>query len=817
MLSSYRVLDLTDERGLFCGYILAQLGAEVIAIEPPEGSSVRRLPPYGAGLGGAERSLWWQAYARGKASCALALRSAEGRARLHELVAQADFLIESFPAGETHALGVDYATLAAINPALIVVSITPFGRTGPKADWPATDLTVWAASGAHILAGDADRAPVRTSVPQAYLHAGADAAGAALIALQGRHVDGRGQHVDISAQQSSAQAALGANLGAPNNAGLTVRRIAGGLAATFPVKLTWPCKDGYIALTLLFGHAFTAANQRLLNWLLEHGACTAEDAAKDWGLEIAAMVQQEQSPEPYFELCRKIEAFTLLHTQQELFREGLERGIYIAPTFDVQGLLDEPHFKARGFWNLLDLGTGGAVAAPGPFAKFSATPLATPGPAPRLAGADAELPAARAAPSRALGAGPGWRATPGDPRALAGLKVLDFMWVIAGPLFSRVLADYGATVVKVESSGAHMEPARAAPAFKDGEPGVETGVPFANFNAGKLGVTIDPGNPAGREVILDLVRWADVVTESFSPKAMRGWGLDYPSLRAVNPSIIMLSSCLMGQTGPRAAVPGYGNMAAALTGFYDLTGWLDRSPAGPYLAYTDSVSPRIMLASLLAALEHRRETGEGQHIDVSQAEAAIHFLAPAVLQYGLNGEIWRRMGNGDLVLCPHGVYPALGDDRWVAIACQSDAAWPALANAMGHHAAAQDPALMHTAGRRARADALDSMIGAWTRERPEGEIEATLIAAGVAAQVVQNSAECWADPQLEHRGHFVAVPHSGLGEMVVEGSRFKLSRTPGGPRRAGPELGEHNAQVLTELLGYDDERIANVFAALAVG
>ena len=816
MLSSYRVLDLTDERGFFCGYILAQLGAEVIAIEPPGGSPARALPPFGKGLADAERSLWWQAYARGKTGCALDLEGREGRARFHDLVAGADFVIESFPAERAQALGAGYETLAAINPALIVVSISPFGRTGPKADWPATDLTVWAASGAHALAGDADRAPVRTSVPQSFLHAGADAAGAALIALQARHVDGRGQHVDVSAQQSSAQAALSANLGAPNNAGLIVQRVAGGLAATFPVKLTWPCKDGHIALTLLFGHAFTAANQRLLNWLLEHGACTAEDAAKDWGLEIAAMVQQEQSPTPYFDLCRKIEAFTLQRTQQELFREGIERGIYIAPTFDVQGLLDEPHFKARDFWAALEVGDGGAVPAPGPFAKFSATPVAASAPAPRLAVSE-EPPVRRATVAPTGSAGPAWAADTADPRPLAGLKVLDFMWVIAGPFFSRVLADYGATVVKVESSGAHMEPARAAPPFKDGEPGVETGVSFGNFNAGKLGVTIDPGNPAGRDVILDLVRWADVVTESFSPKAMKGWGLDYAALREVNPSIIMLSSCLMGQTGPRAGVPGYGNMAAALTAFYDLTGWPDRSPAGPYLAYTDGVSPRMMLVSLLAALEHRRKTGAGQHIDVSQAEAAIHYLAPAILRCGVNGEIWRRMGNRDLALCPHGVYPAQGDDRWVAIACQSDAAWLALCETMGFGGAAGDAALANAAGRLGRADAIDAMIAAWTCERPEDEIVSVLIDAGVAAHVVQNSAECWADPQLAHRGHFVTVPHTGLGEMVVEGSRFKLSRTPGGPRHAGPELGEHTAQVLQEILGYDDERIANAFASLAVG
>ena len=818
MLSAYRVLDLADQRGMFCGYILAHLGAEVIAIEPPGGSAARFAAPFAHGAGSDADGLWWQAYARGKASCQLDLADPAGRRRLHELAAGADFLVESFAAHEAQAFGVDYETLAAINPALIVVSVSPFGRTGPKADWPATDLTVWASCGAHALAGDDDRAPVRTSVPQAFLHAGADAAGAALIALQARHRDGRGQHVDVSAQQSSAQAALSANLGAPNNASLVVKRTAGGLAASFPVQLTWPCKDGYVALAFMFGHAFTAGNRRLLAWLREHDACSAEDAEKDWGLEIAEMVQGGQSPEPYFELCRTIEAFTRKRTQQELFREGIERGIYIAPALDVPGLLREPHFRARGCWTPLDAGAGRSVEAPGAFARLSASPLSVPGPAPVLTNEGPE-----ALPAKPPGTGA--RRPPGPPaqapatddeRPLAGLKVLDFMWVIAGPLCTRVLADYGATVVKVESGSARIEPARAAPAFKGDEPGMETGLPFANFNAGKLGVTIDPGNPVGREVILDLVRWADVVTESFSPKAMKGWGLDYAALREVNPAIIMLSSCLMGQTGPRASVPGFGNMAAALTGFYDLTGWPDRSPAGPYLAYTDGVSPRFMLAALMGALEHRRNTGQGQHIDVSQAEASVHLLAPAILQHSIGGQVWTRMGNRDLELCPHGVYPARGDDRWVAIACQSDAAWRALCAAMGLGGAGADPALADAAGRRAREAELDAMIAGWTEQREEGEIEATLIAAGVAAHVVQNTHECWTDPQLRHREHFVAVPHTGLGEMRVEGTRCKLSRTPGGPRHAGPVLGEHNAQVLQDILGYDDERIAHVFASMAM-
>ena len=833
MLESYKVLDLADQKGMFCGYILAQLGAQVIAVEPPGGSSARAWAPFAGDSNGPDASLWWQAYGRGKRSLALDLDSERGSARLLELAADADVLVESFSRLDAHRFGVDYETLAAVNPGLVCVSVSPFGRTGPKADWPATDLTVWASSGAHILAGDDDRAPVRTSVPQSFLHAGADAACAALIALEARHRSGLGQHVDVSAQQSSAQAALGMVLAAPNNGGFAVRRIAGGLRGAIPIRFSFPCRDGYVTITLMFGHAFEEPNRRLLRWLHKHGACSAEDVAKDWIAEVRAIESGERPMDSYFELCAKIEAFTLAHTQQELFREGLARGVYIAPAFDVAGLLDEPHFKARAFWETLDLGAQGLARAPGALAKFSDTPPKPCAPAPRLN--DARLSPGKAAwqagPAKDSAAAAERSANPPGPSdywrpreptadpcapALSGLKVLDFMWVIAGPLFTRMLADYGATVIKVESDE-RLDPVRGSAPLKDGQPGMDTSALFASFNAGKLGVTIDPGHPAGREVVLDLVRWADVVTESFSPKAMKAWNLDYPVLREVNPSLIMLSSCLMGRSGPRAMVPGYGNMASALAGFHDLTGWPDRSPAGPFLAYTDTMAPRIMAVSLLAALERRRVTGEGQHIDVSQTEAAIHLLAPAILDYEVNGRIWRRMGNRDLQLCPHGVYPARGEDRWVAIACQSDAAWRSLCEVMGRKDAAQDPSLATAEARRQQADDLDNFVSDWTRRRDGREVESVLIAAGVAAHTVQNTAECEADPQLRHRHHFQAATHPSVGELVVEASRFRLSRTPAQVSRAGPELGEHNMQVLEGILGYDSERIAAVLSSGAMG
>ena len=293
---------------------------------------------------------------------------------------------------------------------------------------------------------------------------------------------------------------------------------------------------------------------------------------------------------------------------------------------------------------------------------------------------------------------------------------------------------------------------------------------------------------------------------------MRGWGLDYEHLREIKPDMIMLSSSLFAQSGPYSQIAGFGFMGAAAAGFNLITGWPDREPA-VVAAYSDYVAPRFTLAALLAALEHRDRTGEGQYIDFSQAEASIHFLAPAMLDYSINGREFERLGNSDPQLAPHAVYPAAGDDRWVAVACETDDQWRALATAIGRNDLAEDSALATAIGRLGAVDALDAAIGAWTSEHDMFEAERELQAAGVPAHAVQNSTEAVKDPQLLHHGHFVRVPHPALGETTVEGSRFRLSRTPARIERAGPTFGQDNFEVLTELLGYDGDRVAELAAA----
>jgi crotonobetainyl-CoA:carnitine CoA-transferase CaiB-like acyl-CoA transferase len=399
---------------------------------------------------------------------------------------------------------------------------------------------------------------------------------------------------------------------------------------------------------------------------------------------------------------------------------------------------------------------------------------------------------------------------------LKDVKICDFMWVMAGPASTRILADYGATVVRIESP-TRVDTARTLQPYHGNQLGPDSSGLFANCNAGKFGISLDLANPAARTVVYDLVRWADVVTESFSPKAMRAWGFDYETLRKINPGVIMLSSCLMGQTGPLAKIAGFGNMAAAIAGFTNLTGWPDRPPAGVFGAYTDYVAPRFTAVAILAALDHRRRTGQGQYIDQSQAECAIHFLGPAILDYTVNGRVEERVGNSDATFAPHGVYPAAGDDQWVAIVCRDDDDWRRLCSAMENEDLARDSRYASAAGRFDHRDAIDASIAAWSRKLDRAAIESRLQSRGVPAHQVQNSSDAFIDPQFVHRGHFVPLDHPSLGKFTVEGPRAKLSRTPATVRLAAPSLGQDNQHVLENILGYDETQISELVTSEALG
>ncbi|MCC6436362.1 MAG: CoA transferase [Acidimicrobiales bacterium] len=795
MFSDVRVLDCSDHRGHFAGYLLAALGAEVIDVEPPGGCPSRRRPPLAGGL-----SLEWWAYRRG--------RRRIGIAELPSFAVTADVVIDSGAPLEGGARPVDLAALREANPALVTVSISAFGSTGPKASWPASDLTIAAAAGTMAITGDEDRPPVRCSAPQAWLHAGGEAACGALLALEARRHSGLGQHVDISAQLALMQAAIPAGLLVPNG-NPAVGRIAGGIAqGPFRLQFVYPAVDGHVSITLLFGSTIGRYTARLMRWLYEEGLIDATLRDLDWIEFGNALFVDPAAPAQLEAAKAAIASLTGTRTKAELFAEAQRRRLLLAPVATPAELVGSPQLAARRYWQDVQDPHWGLVRAPGPLAQFSS------GQPPTLGPPSADAPPRRDPAPPVPDRPPAGVAAPAGPDAapLHGLRVVDLTWVYAGPLTTRVLAEFGATVVKVEGPN-RPDAARGGGGFLNATMDLESSVQFGSFNVDKLGLALDLTTQAGRAVLVDLARWADVLIESFTPGVMAEWGLAWEQLRAVNPALIMVSTSLMGQSGPLASFAGFGNLAGAVTGFYELTGWPDRSPAGPFLAYTDYLAPRLTVPAILAALDHRRRTGEGNHVDFAQAEGAIHFLAPTVLDHTVNGFDQSRLGNADRYLAPHGAYPCAGEDRWLAVACEHDGHWRALAGVLGR----PDLAGLGPQQRLARRDELDGLVSAWTSTRPEADAEAALLAVGVPAHRVQNSAELLADPQLAAQGHFRTVPHPVHSTMVVEGPRIALSRTPANPRRAGPTLGEHTDLVLRSLLGYDEDRIAQLAIDGALG
>jgi crotonobetainyl-CoA:carnitine CoA-transferase CaiB-like acyl-CoA transferase len=454
MLGSYRVLDLTDEGSLICGQILGDLGADVILIEPPQGVRARAIGPFRGDRPDPEGSLYFWSFNRNKRGITLDLSLSEGRDRFRELVKSADVVLESFRPGDLDRLGLGWGSLSEINPGLVMVSITPFGQRGPKAGWEATDLTVTAASGVLFMTGDEDRAPVHVSIPQAYLNAGAEAAVGALIALAARERDGLGQHVDVSGQTAMMMATQSMILAHGWNDHVPERVGGGFRLGKVRLRFVYPCRDGYVNVTLLFGAAIGPATRRLFEWIHEEGFCDATTRDKDWiGYGLHLLTGQEP-PEELARVIDCLERFTLSHTKAELFDEALRRRVLIVPVSDIADLLRSKQLAARGFW------TRSSTRASG-----SPTPVRSPSSAGRrfVTGAEHRSSAstrARSSPSRGRSfADPPGPTTPRDARS----KVSRFLTSRGSTRVPRPRATSPTTGRRSSASKARRRSTRSAP------------------------------------------------------------------------------------------------------------------------------------------------------------------------------------------------------------------------------------------------------------------------------------------------------------------------------------------------------------------
>jgi crotonobetainyl-CoA:carnitine CoA-transferase CaiB-like acyl-CoA transferase len=804
LLEPYLILDFTDDRGEIGPMLLGDLGADVIRVETPDGSAARRCPPFVDTDRDDLRSLQFLAFNRNKRSIVLDPAQPDDCATLAQLIERADFVFES---GRTlaSAYDLDVEETRTINNRIVHVRLTAFGDDGPHAEFLSNDLTIVAMAGPIALQGPAERPPIKLSVPQVWRHAGAEAAAAAMVAHRRMQTTGKPQFVDLSAQCAMTWTMLNGMTAKPIQ-GFEFDRTGSSLTqSTGNVELVHPAADGYV-VAIPHGPVLQGCTEGMI----EDGVVDEDWRDRDWEAYAAEMLDPETAQRNLTAATVTCRAFFARHGKLELFDYGLEHGCTLAPVNTLEELLALQHMKARGYWHTLSLPDGTGIDAPGLWAKPSSFALTIERGAPGLDEHGEEI---RRELKQARS--PASTGQLSDALPFDGIRVADFSWVGVGPISSKYLADHGATVTRVESES-RPDVLRGGVPFKDNETGWNRSQFYGDFNTSKRSLTLNMKTDAGMALARKLIANSDVLIESFAPGAITRMGLGYEELSKLHPDLIMISTCLMGQTGPASNLAGYGYHAASIAGFYEVTGWPDLPPAAPWVAYTDTIAPRFVSTLLAAALDRRRRTGEGCYIDVAQIETALHFLAPELLDLQVNGYGATRMGNRNRFCAPQGVYQCVGDDEWCAIAIDSDEQWQSLCHMIGQPDWATDPAYASHSARNKQHDIIDAAITRWTQGLGKFDAMAELQAANIPAGAVQNSGDLAQDPQYKHRQFHRFFDHPEMGNVPYSGHQYRISDYDNGPRGPAPCIGEHSFEVLSGIMGLTDEEIAAAYASEAI-
>ena len=820
----HRVLDLCEGKGHLCGKILGDLGADVIQIERPGGDPARNIGPFYNDIPDPEKSLWWFAFNMHKRGITLDIDTADGREIFRELAKDADFIIESFDPGFMGSLGLGYDELEKINPRVILVSVNAFGQTGPYAHFKAPDIVLMSMGGQAFMAGDDDRPPVQVSYPHAWQFAALHACVGALNAHYWREMTGEGQHVDSSGQAGVVWTNMNANATwdmhqvnvTRGGAIRTGERInLDGSTTKITSQTTYPCKDGYIFCFFVGGPVFGGRMKVFVDWMNEEGMAPEWMKRFDWINDYDVMTVSQEMID---RTNAAVKPFLIKHTMKELYEGALKRNHWLVPVGTPKSIYEDKQLAYREFWQKIEHPElDDILIYPGWPIKQSETPWKLQRRAPLIGEHNDEILGDVQITTREIAE---VQRESGEKKEseekkrgqiFDGVKILDLTWVGVGPITIKNLADHGAFVIHVES---HTKPEtlRISAPYQDRELDINKAPFMANYNSSKYGISLNLNKEKGRDLIKRiLVEWKpDIMAESYTPRAMKNWGLDYESVKRIRPDILYLSACQQGNQGPHSHFAGYGQMAASLGGFAHITGWPDRMPAIPYSAYTDFISPFFAATSLVAALDYRRETGIGQYLDLSQLECGQQFLAPALMDYALTGREICRMGNRHTDASPHGIFPCKEEETWCCIAVFTDDEWIALCNVTGHPEWIDADRFRTLTARKQNEDALEALIAEWTARYTPVEVMTYLQENGVAAGVVHPASGLYEDPQLKHRGFFVELDHTEMGPHHYDGLTFNLSKTPGKLRLPGPCLGEHNEYIYSEVLGLSDDEIGDL-------
>ncbi|MCY3839231.1 MAG: CoA transferase [Gammaproteobacteria bacterium] len=793
-LDNLRILDLTDERAIYGAKMLADLGAEVVRPEPPDGDPLRRRGPRLEGTTPGV-SLWHAFFASSRRFVTLEPDTEAGRALLEKLVDRADVVLVA-----TGAFGVAEASLdeaRRLRPELVVVETSSFGPDGPWRDYLAPDLVAGALGGAVATTGDADTPPLKTFGDLNFILSGAYTAIAALAALYRVRETGTGQRVHVSVHECIASCLEHVLLWywyhdrMPNAASPALERR--GSLHWSNAYVVMPARDGAIMVTP------TPSFDNQLVWLIE------KDAQED------LLDPKYQEPEHRRDYIRRfmevLRNWVATRDVEELFFEAQDHHAPYGWVLAIDKVAENPQLEARDWWVDYPIARD-PVRGPGAPYRFEDTPWRL-GPYGRV-GADTEAVKKLARLTRPLrdGTCPSPTAssqTQPDLRPLTGVRVLDFTHVLAGPFATRVLADLGADVVKVVSA------TRMGANAPDG-------VYYVTWNRNKRAVALDMSHAESRATCQRLAEAADVVIDNFSVGVLDRWGVGYDMVSPSNPGAIYVQMSGMGAGGPWSGFVTYAPTIHALAGLTYLTGVPGRKDIGIGFSYNDHCAGLHGAFAILAALEARRHTGRGQRVDLSQFEVGVGLAGPSLLDYFANGRAAEPTGNKLPYDCvaPHGCYPCAGaksdalvDERWVAIACMTDDQWRALARSMGDPAWTRDPILATAQGRADFAD-LDVHVGAWTRTLTATEAMERCQAAGVPAGVVQTGADLGdADPQLKRSRFLFPVEdqHPVLGQTYADRLPLHFAGTPCDVYRRTRRLGEDNVAVLADWLGMTEAEV----------
>lgn len=748
-----------------CGFaakLLADFGASVILVKDTIPSPHQHIPD----------PLFHDYLNHSKQVIDLNSSSPEGRNELSTLIKNADILLEDHAPDSLRLMSLAYDAIAAINPAIIMASVTPFGQNGPYGNFQASDLEISYLSGlAHltprdITPGNTEQPPLKMPASLVSIYAGISAAGAALAALQNRRTTGKGSHADISTLESLLPT-LRRELALSQYEDITASRFMRvWKLAPWGVK---PCKDGYVFLQVVEEHHWKGLVDMM--------------GSPEWATDPRYLNPDYRFQERA-EIERLLAPWLMQQTRRTLAWEAQRRAVPFAPVNNVADILQIPQLHHREFFVTgcrSDQRPYIGLSHPFKFSVSAATP-----PAQTIRRLDTDAPQKNSAP-------------------LAGVRVIDFGHVWAGPYCAATLADMGADVIKIESKHRIDIHRRQGP-YPNKTPGLDHSAVWNAQNRGKRSVTLNLSTPEGRKLAKDLIAQSDVVIENFAPGVMKRLELDYQSLCEVKPDIIMASLSAFGQDGPQKTYVGYGPSLDAWAGLNVLTAYRGGAPNALGGVFPDTGSALFAVVAILAALNDRDRHSRGQYIDVSELEVSILLAADRALD-SINGGEPSQAGNTDPAAIHQGVYRCKGEQTWIAVSALDIATWKKLCMVLDRPDLRDNPDMTDPTARSAWQREIDQALSDWCSVLVPQEAMLQLQRAGVPAGVAHDVPTLLQDPQLKERDYFKTIAHPQMGDQVLYGPIWRMHNMPDCIQRPAPTLGQHNREVLRGWLGMSDAEI----------